>query len=66
MLIKVVIVIFLSLEIESCAPPGMPPPGEGMPYDRIMKILKPAPYIEVDSSGPLLFRHIINVKMQIK
>ena len=49
MFIKVAIVIFLSLEIESCAPPGMPP-DDGMPYDRIMRALKPVTYIEVDSS----------------
>ena len=49
MFIKVAIVIFLSLEIESWALPGIPP-SEGMPYDRIMRVPKPAPYFEVGSS----------------
>jgi hypothetical protein len=48
MFVKVAIVIFLSLEIEieSCGGGG----GVGADLGRIMRVLKPAPYIEVDSS----------------
>ena len=48
MFVKVIIVIFLSLEIEieSCGGGG----GVGADLGRIMRVLKPAPYIEVDSS----------------
>ena len=59
MFVKVAIVIFLSLgiEIESCGGGGGVPPSKGMPYDRVMsyRVLKPADYIEVDSSWPFLF-----------
>jgi hypothetical protein len=48
MFIKVAIVLFLSLEIESWALPEIPPSKE-IPYDRIMRVLKPATF-EVDSS----------------
>ena len=50
MFVKVAIVIFLSLETESCAPSGIPQSDVPISYDRIMRVLKPAPDIEVDSS----------------
>ena len=51
MFIKAAIVLFLSLEMKSWACGALPgiPPSKEIPYDRTMRVLKPAPF-QVDSS----------------